>query len=57
MSRRWHRAPAVRFALLGGMLFGAERVWQALRPDDGPPAAPAVEQARRVREDLERRWG
>ena len=58
MSRRWYHAPALSFVLLGGLLFGAERVWQAAHRDSGPPAAdpsPAAE-PQQVREDLER-WG
>ena len=59
MSRRrwyrdWTRAPVVHFVLLGGLLFGGERAWRALR-EEGPPPGPAP--AASVREDLERRWG
>lgn len=60
--RDWTRAPTVHFILLGGLLFGAERAWQAARRQAGPPADDAANTAdtpapeRSVREDLER-WG
>ncbi len=61
MSRPWYRVPAVHFVLLGGLLFGAERAWQAARRDVGPSAARIAETPapEKVREDLERweRWG
>lgn len=56
MRRRWYRAPAVHFALLGGLLFATERVWNAFR-DGGPSATAEIEPTRQVREDLERKWG
>jgi len=55
--RRWHRAPVVHFVALGGLLFGAERAWHAVRRESGPPAAAAARPARQVREDLVRSWG
>ncbi len=57
MTRRWYRAPAVHFVLLGCLLFGARRAWHMVRPESGPPAVAAAGPARQVREDLQRAWG
>ena len=66
MTRRWYRAPAVHFVLLGGLLFGAERAWHAAgsarsaRREARPAAARGARiagipaPARQVRQDLER---
>lgn len=57
MTRPWYRAPALHFAVLGGLLFGAERAWHLARRESGPSAVAAAVSVRQVREDLQRSWG